>query len=344
MTKKRSFLGLYLILALVIIVCAVVLSLTVGINLGSDIGGGSQIEVLIDDQSLVKEQIGKIKETVKENGYEVESIFTEDKGTESYIVVRIADKDVNPELSEKIQTKLAVNKENVSSVLVINGTVTKNTVMWAAVAIICVLLAIFIGGWIRYKLIGGFTLIFASLISLLISVALLVITRVRINFTSLIIIITSGALVLFASIYALERVRENSKYKHNENAEPRELVMSSVNSTLKPLIVFLALIFILSLVCVCVPISEIALTGSTILICLASVVFCYYFIAMEFYANLFELKVERDKQRLSRNPVQVKKQEKPSNEDKKLAKEKAKKDKEFKKKFKSKDKDSSPVV
>ena len=48
MNKKKSFLGIYLIVSLVLIVAAVIVSLTAGINLGTDIGGGTQFEVKIE--------------------------------------------------------------------------------------------------------------------------------------------------------------------------------------------------------------------------------------------------------------------------------------------------------
>ena len=61
MKKRKSILAIYLIVSLALIVCSVVLALTVGINFGTDIAGGTQIEVQVQDINKVDAEIEKIE-------------------------------------------------------------------------------------------------------------------------------------------------------------------------------------------------------------------------------------------------------------------------------------------
>ncbi len=338
MTKRKPFLSLYLIISLVLVVLAVVLSLTVGFNVGSDIGGGTQFEVKLSSEQTASAQTSKIKSALKEHGLVAEKIFVEDKGIDRAIIVRVAKKDLKDDVRESVAEKLGVDISNVSEFNNINGLVTKKTVLWTSVAVICILLLIFVLGWIRYKLMAGLSLTFTVLHALLLSVSALVITRLPLTFVSLVLILSGLCLVIFAYVLTLERIRENAKLKHNENLSAFELVDISKKATLKPLIYLGALLLIMAIVILCLPIEYVIFSALTFIVCLALSAYSYYFVGMEIYANLLDIKMIRDKQRVSKNPEDVAKKSKPkkTTAQKEKAKADKKKDKELKEKAKAK--------
>ena len=303
MNKKKSYLGIYLIVSFIIIIAAVIVSLTAGINLGTDIGGGTQFEIAIEGNKATNEQIKKVKNVLKNNGTRAESVFVEDKHVDTLIVVRIADRDVeNQELIKNdLVAELGVEKQDISTFQTIGSTITKKVVLWVSIAVVCLLLLLFIAGWIRYNIVSGLSLLFATLHSLMLCVSLLVLTRLPITKVSVIVILCALVLLLFAYVLFLERVRENAMMKNNESLSTDELVNVSQKSILKPLIILAALIFIATIVFMCVPIRFVTLTACTMLVCLVSTIYSYYFMGINMHERLLDLKIHADKLRLSKN-------------------------------------------
>ncbi len=303
MNKKKSFLGIYLIISFVMIIAAVIVSLTAGINLGTDVGGGTQFEVTIDNSTASSKQIQTVKDVLHKNNLHAEKIFVEDKHVDTVIVVRIADKSVENQAKIRagLVEKLNVQEEDISAFTTINGSVTKKAVLWAGIAIVCLLLFIFIAGWLRYKVVAGLSLMFVLLHSVMLNLSLLVLTRLPITMVALIEMLCGVILVLFAFILFLEKVRENSLLKHNENLSTEELVSVSQKSVLKPLIFLLILASVVSLVFVCIPVRFVTLSACALIVAIASAVYSYYFVGIGVHEKLLEIKVHADKLRLSKN-------------------------------------------
>lgn len=303
MNKKKSFLGLYLIITFVIIISAVVVSLTLGINLGSDIGGGTQFEVAIDGNVASNKDINKIKDIVKDNGEVVETIFVEDKLTETVIVVRIADKKIEKQLEIKnaIIEKLDLEETAVSSFDIFGGTITNKAVLYAGIAMACILLFMFVAGWIRYQMVAGLSLVFTVLHTLMLMISLLILTRIPLTIISLMIMLSLIAVVMFASVLLLEKIKANSKLKHYESLSAKELVKVSVASVIRPLVFLAILTLAISIVMVCIPVRYVALSACAMLVCLFAVAYSLCLIGIPMHEKLLDLKVQADKLRLSKN-------------------------------------------
>ena len=303
MNNKKFIPYLYLIISFVIIVSAVIVSLTAGLNLGTDLGGGSQLEIKISGNVATKQNINKIKDVLKNNGERYETIFVEDKVVDSVIVVRINDKKIEhkAEIVESLAEKLDVSTENISAFKTINGTVTKKSVLYAGITMVCLLLFVFAAGWIRYGLVAGLSLMFGFLHSLMLSVSLLVVTRISITITALIVMLVATALLVFALVLLLERVRENSKLKHNEKLEPEELVSISQKSVIKPLLFLLTLALVVTVMLICVPIKMVILSALAMLVCLVASAYTYYCVFVPTHTKLLQLKSRIDKIKLSKN-------------------------------------------
>ena len=335
MNKKKSFLGLYLIISFVIIIAAVVVSLTAGINLGIDVGGGTQFEVVVTpddgevDNKFVQKQEDIIKDVLKDNGLYAEKIFVQDKDSYVFVVVRVADDNITnrAEIVADLVSALEIEEEAVSEFSIISGSLTKKAVIWASVAIVCILLVVFFAGWIRYRIMSGITLTFAVLHALMLSVALHVITRLPITFNSIIIMLCSAVLILFALIFVLEKIREITKSRSSENLEINEIVRTAKSRTLLPLICLAAMIFVMAVVFVFIPVVHVQFTACSLVVCLASLVYTYFFVAVELHEKLLEIREATERARLSRDnspAPQEKKVARPKSS-KKLAPKKEKK-------------------
>ena len=302
MKKRKSILAIYLIVSLALIVCSVVLALTVGINFGTDIAGGTQIEVQVQDINKVDAEIEKIEHALKDNGVKAEKIFVEDKGVVSNIVVRINEKDLN---GEKIRADIAI-KSNISINQIspaeeFTGMVTNRALLWTSVGVVCLLLALFILGFIRYSIVGGISLMFTVLHSLILSLSMLIITRVIVSFAALIAVLAVVALVIFVMILTLEKLRENARQKHNENAEVRDLINEAKKEVFKPVVAIFAALVIITLCFVCVPVRFVYLTALALLVATVVGAYSYYFVGLSLHESLYLTKKLSEKNKLSRN-------------------------------------------
>lgn len=316
MKNKKSFLWLYAVISLVIIISAVVVSLTAGISLGTDVGGGNQIEVTITSETNRNDAVSSLKEIMAENGCRAERVFVEDKFVDTLVVAKTPNKKIKnqDELKSKIAEKIGVDVSDVE-ILEFDGGVTNKSVIWTSVGIVCLLLALFFIGWVRYGLVSGTTLTIVALHSMLISISLLVLTRLPITMISIVEILVGVVLSIFATVLLLEKIRENKKMKHNENLSGNEIVDLSSKEVLKPLIFTGALALVVCIALVFVPVRLVTLSALSLVVCVASTVYSYYFLGTNLQALMLTIHEGNQKARLSKN-VSVK----PSKETKKVSK------------------------
>lgn len=320
MKNKKSLLWLYAILSLVIIVAAVVVSLTAGISLGTDVGGGNQIEVKISAEMNRKEAVKNLESVLGKEGCVAEKIFVEDKWTDTYVVAKTATKKINEtELKNAIAEKLEVSATDIE-INAFDGSVTNKAVIWTSVGVVCLLLALFVMGWVRYGVVSGTTLTVVSLHALLMAISLFVLTRLPITMISIVEILASVVLVIFATILLLERIRENKKMKHNENLSNEQLVDLSNNEIRKPLIYLLALSLVICVVLMCVPVRFVILSALAMFVCVGISVFSYYCLGTNLHSLMLTMQADNQKARLSRNVSPA-----PASETKKKSSKKASK-------------------
>ena len=238
---------------------------------------------------------------MKDQKAPAERVFAEDRYVDKYVVAKTASKVKNVEaFKQKLSTKLGVDA---SDILVesFSSSITKNAVIWTSVAIVCLLLALFVIGWIRYGVVSGASLVIITLHSLIMAISLFVITRLPITTISLIEILALTVLVIFASILLLEKIRENKKLRHNDGLSAREIVSMSKRETMKPLIYLSALLLIVCLVLVCVPVRLVTLSALSLLVCLVAGVYSFYFLGVDLHSQMLSLQEDNQKLALSKN-------------------------------------------
>lgn len=302
MKNKKSFLWLYAVISLVIIISAVVVSLTAGISLGTDVGGGNQIEVTITSETNRNEAVSSVKEVMAENGCAVERVFVEDKFVDTLVVAKTPNKQIKNKdaLKSKIAEKLGVEVSAVE-ILEFDGGVTNKSVIWTSVGIVCLLLALFFIGWVRYGLVSGTTLTIVALHNMLVSISLLVLTRLPITMISIVEILAGVVLSIFATVLLLEKIRENKKMKHNETLSETEVVELSNKEVLKPLIFTGALVLVVCLALVFVPVRLVTLSALSFVVCVASTVYSYFFLGTNLQSLMLTIQDDNQRARLSKN-------------------------------------------
>lgn len=301
MKNKKHLIWIYFAVSLVMIVTALIVALTAGINIGTDVGGGYQIEVKVSAETNNNEAVKDLKNALKAEKIRVERVFTEDKLIDTYVVAKTNNeiKDATA-LKTALATKLGVDAANIE-INSFKGSVTNKAVIWTSVAIVCLLIGLFIIGWLRYGVTAAVSLALIPLHSLLIGVSLLIITRLPITLPAIIEVLAMVVLVVFATVLLLEKIRENQKLKHNENLSPNELVDLSNKETLKPIIVLAAMLLVFSLVMLCVPVFVVTMSALTMIVLILASVYSYYFMGISLHKVMLMLKSTKEKMRLSKN-------------------------------------------
>ena len=306
MKKTKILLPVYLILSLVLIISAVIISLTAGINLGIDFAGGKQIEIKLAEDANTNSYAEKINAGLKDYNMVIDSSFTEDKYTDSYYVVKInyqeSISDENEtKIREAIAEKLNIDIENVSEIMNISGNVTEKTLLNISIAIAVIFVIIFVAGWLRFGIMNGLSMLFTALHTMIISFALILITRLELNIPTCIAILITNILSVVIYSLILDSVREMSLLKQNKDMSNREIYTVSSKKTLSTVIILCSVLVIFALASLFSPITSIQLFSLALVECALVAVYSANFVGVELGMYLADIKSIREKQKLSKN-------------------------------------------
>ncbi|MBQ9790880.1 MAG: hypothetical protein IJW24_04770 [Clostridia bacterium] len=303
MKKSKILLPIMLIVSLAIVISSVVVSLTAGINLGIDFVGGKQIEIQVPDGQNTESYAASVADVLDDYGLSIDSSYDEDKFTSSYFVVKINTQDLSAEKASNIRSdiaeKLSLPLENVSEVLSISGSVTQKTVLTVGFSILGILVAIFAICWLRYGVMEALAILFGSLHVMIISFAIILLTRVPLTVASCVSIFASS--VAFAGLFALilEKARETLRAKTN-NQTPREVYADAFNGSLVMIVIVLAAMLLFGIATLFVSANIIKLFAVSVALS-ALVAFYSLFVSTTLCGYLAQAKVARDKHKLSKN-------------------------------------------
>ncbi len=303
MKKSKLLLPVVLIVSLAIIISAVIVSLTAGINIGIDFVGGKQIEILLPTGSSTENYKNAVSEVLSEYDLSIDTSYTEDKFTESYYVVKINTREISNEnaleIQEKIADKLSLPLESVSEVTTISGSVTQKTVLGVGFAILGLLVALFVAGWIRHGAIEGLTIIFGTLHTMIMSFAVLLVTRLQLTVSTVSAMFVLS--VVFAGLYAaiLERARETLNAKTN-SLTANEAYTGAFNKLLVVILTVLVPVIILGVSSIFVA-SNMILMFAISSILFAIVTFYSLFVTTKLAGYLANVKITKQRHSLSKN-------------------------------------------
>lgn len=302
--KKKLLLPIYLGLSLILIITAVVMSLTLGVNLGVDFNGGKQVEIKLEENANTDSYDKTINEVLKNYNLSIDSSVTQDKYTDTYYVFKINTNEISAENANKIRSEIAaklnLQVENVSEIMPISGNVTEKTLITISIAVGCIFLVFFFISWIRYGIMNGLATLFTALHSMIISFALVLITRLQINIPTVIAVLVSCLFTLIIYTFILESVRDN-KVKHNNELTDAQMFKIANKKALPTTIIIASALLVFAIASFFNPMSYIKLFAFALIECIAVSVYSANCVGFELGSSLSTIKTEIDKQKLSKN-------------------------------------------
>lgn len=315
---KKYPLKIFSAISLAIICIAIVVVSIFGIKSSIELGGGSQIEIqisytnesgdIVDGKDQALDYVKTVKKTLKDYRCSVDSYFVEDKLADTYLVIRIAKTNIKnaDQLRQDLSTDLNISIERVSNVDILSSYFSGDTLLYIGLSILIILALSFFLGWIRYNLLSGVALSFALLHNIILSLALLIITRVQFSMVSLVAMLLMSTLMQFAICMILERNKENLKSKVYQSKSVAENLMISTKQN-KALLIFPAVLALVSVILLFIPVRQIQLSSVSLLLLLVSATYTVLCLAPALITYLIEIKEMRNKQKLSTQNISKKK-------------------------------------
>lgn len=300
-TKNNIAYYITLIAAFLIVAAGIITTALCGINLGFNEAGGTQISVKLE--AVTKDQAKTaVVDVLKENNLKIDTMFVEDKELSSLLVINVAKKDIANinEVCEAIANKLGISADNCSYVA-IKSTIKSNTYLVLGIVLICLTLAIFLFGLIRYKLYGGLTLAFAFLAQLMLSLSICFCTRIELTLGGIVSILAGSILATLLTVVMLEKYRERIALKSLANGDEKEIMGATVKSTLEPIFFTIGSILLVAIIMLFTGVRRVMMMDFAIIISLAVMAANLLIIVPSTLVSLAEINRVRLENHLSKN-------------------------------------------
>lgn len=311
---KKYPLLVCLIISCVIVVTSLFILGFFGMNLGTNIAGGSQFDIKLENGTDTVDAIAKVKSAVRKNGYVVDSSFVEDriveteentKFTEKSLVIKIAKKDISDEkkqaIIDSVAEKLNISKSSISSIENITSSIKTKNVLFIGLAIGIIAICLFVMGWVRYNIFAGLSFILAYLHNIILYLSVLILTRVQLNLTSLTVAVLLTLVMSCLLIAIYEKNREINMLRNEEKMTISEKMWKSEKLVSRPFIIVAGAVLAFALLLFFVPVASVRLTALNIIFAIIVTAYTGLLIGPGTYASLMEIKDYNEKAVLSRN-------------------------------------------
>lgn len=312
-TKKYPLL-ITTIISCVIVIASLFILGFFGMKLGTSLGGGSQFQIAINDETKAKEYTNIVKDVLADNKIEVDSVFVQDKFvagenkgefTTKCLVVKTTAEDVSATVQSKIKTelasKLSVTEGSITSLENITSSVSSKDVLFIGLALGIILVLLFVFAWLRYNIFAGLTFIVAYLHNLILYLSILILTRVELSLLSLVLAIALTLLMSVVLVHVLEKYREQEKLHIDDKLTITERLISVQKQALKPFVFVIGAVLVFALLMFIVPVRSVVFAAINLIIALAVTCYTAILVAPAVFAALSESREARRKAVLSRN-------------------------------------------
>ncbi|MBQ8468819.1 MAG: hypothetical protein IJ542_03610 [Clostridia bacterium] len=311
MTKRKYPLAIFAIISLAIVAVSAIIVAIFGINSSVEISGGSQIEITMsyeqdgvhyDGKQNTQNYVSEINKVLANHSASIDTYVVEDKLVDTYLIVRIAQKEIKnaDSIKTEIATALSIDEARVSNVENLASYFSNRLILYIGLALLAVIAICFFTAWLRYGILAGVSMIFMVLHNFIISLALVFLTRIQFSMITLCTVVALTILSTFAFASILERNRENSKSSQYAELDSNEKMMLATKQN-KWLLVFAIAVLAISLVFVFTPIKYVRLAGVTSLIALAVAAYSVVLMVPAIHGYLLEMAGTREKKKLSKN-------------------------------------------
>lgn len=285
-----------------------------GIKLGVSLGGGTQIDVVMSNESNASDYTSKVGNILKKYNYTIDSNVVQDKFvageeqtsyTKKTLVIQIADK-IDEETSNKIKAEIVEElglgeDEKYISIGEITSSVESKSVLYLSLAFGILAICFFVFGWIRYDIFAGLSFIIAFLHNIILYLSIVILTRLQLSITALssLMFLTLVMSIVLINIY--EKYRENSFKQEYQKMTIQERMISSESEVVKPYLIIGVAILIFTLCLYFVPISKMTIIATNILISILVTIYTSLLIGPSSYVAGLEIREMNEKAILSRN-------------------------------------------
>lgn len=313
-TQKKYPLLISLIISCAIVVASIFVLAFCGMRLSPSLGGGSQMEIAIDDAADVKTTIQNIKNELRQNNIQYDSFSVEDnslageeatKMTQRKIVINLQETNVSDEIELKVRTavaeKLGVSIEKVSGIENIISSIKSKDILLFGLGIGIIAICLFIFGFVRYDVFAGLSFLLAIIHNLIVYLALIILTRMPLGLVSLAIISILTLVMLACLVSIFEKNKIENEMHLSEKETPSSRLIRVEKSAVKPYVFVLGAVVVFSAFMFFIPVANVLFSAVSILLALIVSVYTTLLVAPGVYASLLDLRKSAFEATLSRN-------------------------------------------
>ncbi len=312
-TKKYPLL-ICMIISCVIIITSLFILGFFGLKLGVKLGGGSQIQIVIQNDASSKDYFDKASSVLGKYGYKIDSASVEDKYlageangeyTTSCLVINIAETEISDEVKANIKkdlaTKLEIDESNISDIQKIYSSVRSKQILYVGIAVGLVVIAFFVFGLIRYNVFAALALLLAYLHNIILYLAILILTRVQLSLVSLSIALVLSLVMGIVLIHIFEKYREETKLQNSDKISITQTMMACEKQSIKPMMFIGGAVLAFAVLMLFIPVLNVRLAALNIMFALIVTAYSSLLIGPSVYANLLEINDANLKAVMSRN-------------------------------------------
>ncbi len=314
MQKKYPLLVSTIVSCVIIVVSLFILGFF-GLKLSVSLGGGSRMEVNLEQNAIVKEAKDKVGEVLSKHHISIDSSFVEDKyvaGADDEteylrkcLVIQVAKKGISAEEKAEIKSEIAqalgTNPAYVSEMQEITSSVTAKEVLFVALAVGIIAICFFIFAWIRYNVFAGISFVLSFLHNIILFLSLIILTRVQLSVISLIIVLIMTLVMSIVLVNIYEKFKETSKLSSSDKIPVSELMLSSEKQVVMPYAIILATALLCSLMLLIVPANMVKIASVSGIYACVITAYTSLIIGPASYAAVLEIRDMNQKAQLSRN-------------------------------------------
>lgn len=303
MEKKKFTIPYFAVLltTFVILIAGIVLTAIFGINLGFKEAGGTQIRVNMES-AIHSQATTVVKNVLKDNKICLDSMFIEDKGTTSFVVANIADKNIEniDAIESQIAAKLDIDRSAVSSV-VVKSTIKDSVYLAVGLSIIGLIIALFLFGLFRYNLAGGLTLAFTFLVQTMLPLSIVLCSRLQLSLNGIVAILISAILAMVFTVIMLEKYRAKTRGKDLDDGEEVTVMKDIVKSSLESILFAIGGITLVAIFMFFMQANSVIMLAGVVVISMLTLAYNLLLVMPKTNIALSEISRFRQHARLSKN-------------------------------------------
>jgi len=323
--KWTSYLKYHMIAVAVLLVAGIIGMVAMGFNTSVDFTGGTRIAVDVTDKNI-SETKQAVEAVLKDNKVSVQNSYIEEKGLEQTLVIISGARGVDAdELSNTIKDKTGVS---VAEIVEIGAVVKSDFLLKAGILLVVLIFVSVLYHGCNKNWLGGLVSGFVGLITVIVSMSIILLTRIRITYMGLVIVMLITFITVVCSGVINSIIRAKHLDKENREIDYLDVANDVINS--KILFVSIAYCALFILFGLFGLILNAFMISQFVLQCLIALIVSYVVMLLvgpSIYAEFAQISTDKAKLKLSKNVVKAPEKKVSENTTNKKSKKNARKSK-----------------